>query len=1315
RVKRTELDQAKVFVGTCPDMCPEKERYMRETRNQLSVYELLPGTDKLDHAAAIKEYSRSSADQEEPLPHELRPTSVLSMTMDYLVTWIMDQGDGNYREWYDFVWNRTRGIRKDITQQHLCDLASVSLMEKCMRFHIHCAHQLCEEPMSSFDTKINNENLTKCLQSLKEMYQDLQNRGVYCPCEPEFRGYSVLLSLNKGDILREVQQFRPSVRNSAEVKFAVQVFAALNSTNFVRFFKLIRSASYLNSCILHCYFNQIRRDALRALNVAYTASTQRSTSFPLDNMVRLLLFQDTDEATDFLTSYGLSVSDGYVELSRTAYLEPEVPANPRKCALISQKRQVSVGGVVNGAPLPQFTLHIPVCSFDAQNKYTGGSITAEPREGHKAPADTPDMRDFEPEELTFKQTLVRLQDTKEVSSFQVQSAFQPIMRPEKPPSPARPTYGDEDVFAVMEDIVDDLVKEHSGELSRNGAAFISKALEVSSSLADMLVTDLVLEISHKVAGEEVRAETKRVEEEVRRKAEDAKLKQQREQLLRLLCESYCQELMTEVLSESIYQVSSAELQQAAQLAHKARITRCSQDVCGQWINRFLEEEMDQMATESLHEMQCCLKYLQRWREVLASRKKLRRQMRGFPAAPGSVGCDDKLKALIPSAPETVHQSVAKGILDMGHAGKLGVSFTRFQKLREQMFHEMKVQHFYQQLLCEAAWAPLELPSLIAQSLPSWKQCVFWKLLLVLPESAEHSSILSEWLKTKFCGQNDPTVDDPEQPVQTLALYSCLESHEGRAVGVNVCIKVVQGPLTSLEVEQAETQKKLLGTSGCVLLLPPREDETEEDVYWLMAELQLKQLLQAKPFLPPPPLAVLVPWQCQDAEVEEGLHLPDLISGGLISDYVLIPIPDSVNDMQGTNGVSSAVRFLLSRCPGAMELCSLPLQQYIEDGVCRFFSEPFHTDMWERRKAGLPSQDPAAIIDLYNDTLRFLAVAVSSQHLLDLSWPVIEFASPQGSSVLPFVGWNCPGHLAWLKKAVLSFQIPQMDIPPPDAPWRPVCSMIQEYVCQICASPRALPVLLSEVQCLLGRTYKRWREKQNGTNMEGPAVQDIPWDDLLTLCINHKLRDWDPPRTTQATGCPDGTTSVYFMQEDLKNFIPPKTWRRAQLSLHQDVRQDASSPGRRRRSAQKLRILDPGSLTLEERSEIQIPSTEPSDALSERLKHSLQAEREESRLFEERLEHLLSDVPLDDATSLSLPMYIPESLLGDLDTLHNLTTHTVHSPSIRASSAHSAACTPSPQESLSDNIHKLYIHLKETRQKDAAYDLHLKTLLEMGGQ
>ena len=57
--------------------------------------------------------------QEEPLPHELRPVAVLKMTMDYLATTIMDQVEGREGEWFDFVWNRTRGIRKVETNSNV--------------------------------------------------------------------------------------------------------------------------------------------------------------------------------------------------------------------------------------------------------------------------------------------------------------------------------------------------------------------------------------------------------------------------------------------------------------------------------------------------------------------------------------------------------------------------------------------------------------------------------------------------------------------------------------------------------------------------------------------------------------------------------------------------------------------------------------------------------------------------------------------------------------------------------------------------------------------------------------------------------------------------------------------------------------------------------------------------------------------------------------------------------------------------------------------------------------------------------------------
>ncbi|XP_040213533.1 germinal-center associated nuclear protein [Rana temporaria] len=1367
RVKRTELDQANVFVGTCQDMCPEKERYMRETRNQLSIFEILPGSDKIDHATAIKEYSRSSADQEEPLPHELRPLPVLCMTMDYLVTYIMDNGENNYRDWYDFVWNRTRGIRKDITQQHLCDPVTVSLMEKCMRFHIHCAYELCEEPMSAFEPKINNENLTKCLQSLKEMYQDLHNRGETCPCEPEFRGYSVLLNLNKGDILREVQQFQESVRNSAEVKFALQVFSAFNSTNYVRFFKLVRSSSYLNSCILHGYFGQIRRRALQVMNIAYTFSPQRPTLFPLEEVVRLLLFQDADQATGFLTAYGLSVSDGFVEINRSAFAEPEAPLLPKKSPLISHKCNVSVGQVVNGATLPTIPLHTPVCSFDAQNRYTGFTNSTEivVKSGPEPTViiDKPEVKDSVPEDRPIKRTIVLLKDDQESSSIPCQSVFQPIVPPEVPPSPPKPAFTDVDVAAVLLDIVEETVKEFSVEIGQTGAAYISAALGESSLVADRLLAEVILDLSSTITKEEMKAQTERVLEEKRRKAEEARRIHEREQLLSEISQYECDSLLKIVLQENIKKISSEELQKAIQKDHNERISRCSLHISQQFVDQFVKEELDQIANETLYEMQLCRKYFQRWREVLGARKKLRRQMRGFPAAPGLMGYSGTLKALIPSAMQNF-QTQPKGIVNLGNAGKLFVSFISPQQRTEQILHTMKVQHFFQELLCDAAWTPLELPSLIANSLPSWKNCIFWKVVLALPETSQPddlNSVLSKWLQAKFCWAGIQPADAQKQQLQTLALYNSLVSQEGFPVSLNVCVKAVHGPLADSELDKAESQNELWGTNSLVFLLPFTYEKTEE--YWISAILQLKQLLNCKPFWPAPSLAVLVPGSSnEEKNIEEELGLQDLVSCELISDYIVLSIPETVTNMKGTEVVTSAVQFLLSHCPRSPQLHALPFRQYIEDGVYHAFSDPFYYDMSNRRKFGLPSQDPAAIIDLYNGAIAYLAKVVSSSRLVELSWPLTEFTSSRGSFVMPPMDWNSLEHLSWLKKAVLSFQIPEMDKPPEGAPWQPVCSMIKGYVSQISKSSEALPVLNSEVQMLLGGVWDHCLENGESEGSDSELfVHEIPWDDLIALCINHKLRDWNPPFNEHVKGSLEDLY-VYFFEKDLENFKLPESWLKACHTTDKDLLMpsDSSSCRRKRKlqpsqTAQSFLTREENTqkdvknlmslhshlsqFLLEEENEsssskkrsVLVPS-QPLESsfvahmenaqtdldrlksLQSQLNQALLAEKQESEKFNEKLQHLLEEEPLD--VSLSLPLYLPNtSLQGALENAtvvrsqHKPSTDgTLHSNSQSASlmsDVHS-------HSSLRDLMNSLHTSIRRYKDEDIAFDLHMSNLLDV---
>ncbi|KZS00675.1 putative Xmas-2 protein, partial [Daphnia magna] len=116
--KTGNTKKAITLRGTCLDMCPEKERYSRAEKHRLALFEMLVSDEKdyeVDHRLAVKEYSRSSADQAEPLAHELRPLPVLQMTMDYLIARIVNRCDKpgeNLAEWFNFLWDRMRGIRK---------------------------------------------------------------------------------------------------------------------------------------------------------------------------------------------------------------------------------------------------------------------------------------------------------------------------------------------------------------------------------------------------------------------------------------------------------------------------------------------------------------------------------------------------------------------------------------------------------------------------------------------------------------------------------------------------------------------------------------------------------------------------------------------------------------------------------------------------------------------------------------------------------------------------------------------------------------------------------------------------------------------------------------------------------------------------------------------------------------------------------------------------------------------------------------------------------------------------------------------------
>lgn len=350
-------EQTQHLFGSCPDMCPEKERYSRDCLSLCHSYEMDPETNQPDHYLMIKEYSRSSADQDLPLPNEMRPLSVLYDTMLYLIENVIskietysgsdpneNEADFSLGEWYDFIWNRTRSIRKDIIQQRLLlnyqnlvnpvpeaqsdnsnirsGLGGVLIIEQCARFHIMCAHRLCDQESNIFDFKINEENLKNCFQSLRQYYEMSRESASMepSPNEAEFRSYSILLNLNESNILCEIQRWPEDIRHSVSVRFALSIYFAYNSRNYIKFFRLVKSnqCEYLNASILHRYFYKIRCEAFKTIMTSYR---DKEKTFPVSKLVDWLGFDDTEQLFEYCNSYGLDISEDFSQVKMKSALE----------------------------------------------------------------------------------------------------------------------------------------------------------------------------------------------------------------------------------------------------------------------------------------------------------------------------------------------------------------------------------------------------------------------------------------------------------------------------------------------------------------------------------------------------------------------------------------------------------------------------------------------------------------------------------------------------------------------------------------------------------------------------------------------------------------------------------------------------------------------------------------------------------------------------------------------------------------------------------------------------------------------------------
>ncbi|CAL5365737.1 unnamed protein product [Camellia sinensis] len=176
-----------------------------------------------------------------PDPSTVRPEEVLEKAL------LMVQSS---QKNYLYKCDQLKSIRQDLTVQHIHNELTVKVYETHARLAIEVG-DLAE--------------YNQCQSQLKTLYAE----GIK-GCHMEFSAYNLLCVIlhanNSRDLVSAMSRLSVETKKDEAVKHALAVRAAVTSGNYVRFFRLYKTAPNLNTCLMDLYVEKMRYTAVRCVS-----------------------------------------------------------------------------------------------------------------------------------------------------------------------------------------------------------------------------------------------------------------------------------------------------------------------------------------------------------------------------------------------------------------------------------------------------------------------------------------------------------------------------------------------------------------------------------------------------------------------------------------------------------------------------------------------------------------------------------------------------------------------------------------------------------------------------------------------------------------------------------------------------------------------------------------------------------------------------------------------------------------------------------------------------------------------------------------
>ncbi|KAL1545021.1 SAC3 family protein C-like [Salvia divinorum] len=299
------------LIGTCPFMCPVGERERRERLRDLAVFERLHGNPaKTSPALAVKKFSRTISSKDMKAS-DVRPVPVLEETLNYLLD-LLHSSDHPFDVVHDFIFDRTRSIRQDLSMQNIVSDQVIRMYERMVKFHIisyHHLHRSSQTPNTASMSHLNLEQLMKALTTLFSLYEVNRASHSASPNEAEFFSLYLLLHLSPDNQVEPLslwfRRIPSSVMESRAMSFARRILRYYRLGNYKRFISTTEEeASYLQYCIVEPYISEVRKLAVSCISYG----GYKLQPYPVEHLSKILMMKESDVEA-FSVDCALETSD----------------------------------------------------------------------------------------------------------------------------------------------------------------------------------------------------------------------------------------------------------------------------------------------------------------------------------------------------------------------------------------------------------------------------------------------------------------------------------------------------------------------------------------------------------------------------------------------------------------------------------------------------------------------------------------------------------------------------------------------------------------------------------------------------------------------------------------------------------------------------------------------------------------------------------------------------------------------------------------------------------------------------------------------